>query len=263
MSHANCLNCGARLSGKYCSNCGQKSDTHRISLKHFLLHDVLHGVMHIEKGMLFTAKQALFRPGKAALDYIAGKRVNYYNVFYFVLILLGATVLLSHYYNVLALRVDPGKMYQLEVNEAGAKMNEILRAYGKLFIFLTVPVLALNSWAVFRRRKLNYSEHAIISGMFLLGLFLCIVFYLLLNFIDLVGMPDWYAFLLENSPPFLFFGYLIFVYANAFFKDYSVGGFLWRLLLFVVFFIVELILFLTILIGTITNWEGGEINYSF
>lgn len=111
--------------------------------------------MHIEKGMLFTAKQALIRPGKAALDYIAGKRVNYYNIFYFVLILLGVSGVITHYYNALALRLDPSKAYQLEVNEVGARINEVFRTYGKLFIFLTVPVLAFNSWWVFRKRGLN------------------------------------------------------------------------------------------------------------
>src|SRR5690606_21269807 len=81
MRSTNCLNCGKQLTDKFCSGCGQKSDTHRISFKHFIAHDVLHGTFHIEKGILFTAKEALVRPGKAALDYIAGKRIKYYNVF--------------------------------------------------------------------------------------------------------------------------------------------------------------------------------------
>ena len=263
MADSNCLNCGKSLSGKYCSGCGQKADTHRISLKHFVMHDVLHGVMHIERGMLFTAKEALRRPGKAALDYIAGKRVNYYNIFYFVLILLGLSVVLTHYYNIVAMRVDPSKMYQLEVNEAGARINEVFKSYGKLFIFLTVPVLAFNSWLLFRKQKLNYSEHAIISGMFLLGIFLIIVLYILIGFLDLLGLPEWFAAFMSELPPFFLHNYFIFFYTNAFSKGYNTWGFLYRIFLFLVLFAFELTVFLLVLIGCITDWQGGEINYSF
>ncbi|ESU25140.1 hypothetical protein FEDK69T_01070 [Flavobacterium enshiense DK69] len=52
MHHTNCLNCDTSLSGKFCSNCGQKTDTHRITFKHFIMHDVLHGVWHFESDIL-------------------------------------------------------------------------------------------------------------------------------------------------------------------------------------------------------------------
>ena len=44
-------------------------------MKHFVMHDLLHGVWHLEKGILFTLKETIIRPGQAALDYIKGKRV--------------------------------------------------------------------------------------------------------------------------------------------------------------------------------------------
>ena len=89
MTNTNCLNCGKELTDKYCSGCGQKADTHRITFKNFLFHDLLHGNFHIERGILFAAKEALIRPGKAALDYISGKRKRYYNVFYLILLTFG------------------------------------------------------------------------------------------------------------------------------------------------------------------------------
>src|SRR5690606_36523782 len=92
-----CLNCQQPASGKYCSNFGQKTDTHRITLKHFLAHDLLHGFWHLDRGILFTVKEAIVRPGKAALDYISGKRVRYYNVFYLSLLLIALNVVLWHF----------------------------------------------------------------------------------------------------------------------------------------------------------------------
>jgi hypothetical protein len=99
MENKNCLNCGNELNDRYCSHCGQKSDTHRISFKNFIFHDLLHGTFHIEKGIIFTAKQALLRPGKAALDYISGKRKPYYNVFLLVILTIGLLIFLRHFYN--------------------------------------------------------------------------------------------------------------------------------------------------------------------
>jgi hypothetical protein len=73
MTNSNCLNCGKKLTDKFCSGCGQKADTKRITFKNLLYNDVIQGVFNLELGILYTAKQALLRPGQAALDYIAGK----------------------------------------------------------------------------------------------------------------------------------------------------------------------------------------------
>ena len=34
------LDCGAALTDRFCAHCGQPANTHRISLKHLLLHDL-------------------------------------------------------------------------------------------------------------------------------------------------------------------------------------------------------------------------------
>ena len=173
MTKKNCLNCEKVLTDQFCSGCGQKADTHRISLKNFIFHDVLHGTFHLDKGILFTAKEALTRPGKAALDYIAGKRIRYYNVFYLVLITIGLIVFLRHFYNELLIwqgeKVSEDYKY---LNEDSKTLNEIFSQKSKVIIFLFVPLAALNSWMLFRKKKLNLSEHAIIAGLILLGMLL-------------------------------------------------------------------------------------------
>lgn len=55
----NCLNCNSKIDGKFCSNCGQNTETHRLSFPHFLLHDIIHGTFHLDKGILFTIKKVL------------------------------------------------------------------------------------------------------------------------------------------------------------------------------------------------------------
>ncbi len=121
MISRNCLNCENELVGNYCYGCGQKADTHRITFRHFIFHDLLHGTFHFEKGMLFTGKQALLRPGRAALDYISGKRIRFYNVFYLILITIGLIIFLHHFYDVL----DPNASEEVVKNPP--KMTKLMK----------------------------------------------------------------------------------------------------------------------------------------
>ena len=67
-----CLDCGAALTDRYCAHSGQPADTHRITLKHLLLHDLPHSVWHVDKGIAYTFWQMLTRPGLTTRGYLAG-----------------------------------------------------------------------------------------------------------------------------------------------------------------------------------------------
>jgi len=255
-----CLNCNAHLSGKYCSNCGQKSDTHRISFKHFITHDVLHGTFHIERGMLYTAKQAIVRPGKAALEYIAGKRVVYYNVFYFILLLIGLNIFLKHYYDGWAVKLY-GHQTGPAMNKAGEKIDYFLSAYNKLIIFSFVPLTALNSYLIFKRRKLNFSEHCMVSGILLLGILILFTLRTLLSYLDFSPFLEPVGEIFYFVIPVFMLAYIIFGYYGAFRNDYTLGGFALRMFVFfILFFVAFLLLFMFILLMA-TNGEGGEVKY--
>lgn len=264
MGNANCLNCGQKLSGKFCSACGQKSDTQRISFKRFISHDILHGTFHFEKGMLFTAKQALIRPGQAALDYISGKRVRFYNIFYFILLLIGLMLFLTHYYNELALQYIPEREIAPMMDEGGKKIYQFLTRFNKLLIFSFAPVMALNSYLMFRRKKLNYSEHFILSGIILLGILILIIIFILLSYLEFTGLPAGFR---DNGLVmmiFLMFFYILYAYYDAFRKDYSLMGFFMRMLLFLFFCSIELLIVLLLIIIIASNGAlETEIEFSF
>jgi hypothetical protein len=60
----------------------------------------------------------------------------------------------------------------LGINQASVKMNVIFAQKSKIVIFLFVPLAAINNFFLFKKEKLNLSEHSIIAGIILLGMLL-------------------------------------------------------------------------------------------
>jgi hypothetical protein len=256
MSSKKCLNCEADLQAKYCSQCGQKADTHRITLKHFIMHDLLHGVFHIDKGILFTIKQTFSRPGKSANDYIGGKRINYYNIFYLTLIVLGLNVLLVHY-----AVAWHGVAHQPAASEDGVKLLAFFSKNIKYIILSFIPLFALNSLLIFRRKQYNIAEQHIVSGFALLG---CTIIAILVNLLSFLAVNNWANEVIEIAKSIIkssMFFYVAYVYYSAFGSLYSKAGFSWRMLLmFIMFFIEALIILLGIVIVVFGGHFEGTLN---
>jgi Protein of unknown function (DUF3667) len=81
-----CRNCGARLTGRFCSNCGQAADVHVPSTRE-LLHEALEGITHSDSRLWRTLGFLWFRPGRLTREFIAGRRVAYLPPFRLYLIL--------------------------------------------------------------------------------------------------------------------------------------------------------------------------------
>lgn len=245
MKHQQCLNCGGKLGGRFCIECGQKADTTRISIKHFVKHDLLHGVWHIEKGILFTLKEALVRPGQAAIDYISGKRIRYYNVFYLCLLLIGLNIIMVHFLRQFRapdqLMKDSNPIYHF------------LSENVKFIVLGIVPLLAINAMLVFRRLKFNIAEHSIIAGMCLLGTISLSTLLYLFDFITemtnstLVGIFEVIAF-------FGILLYPVWTYWNVTKHFYTTG----KRIALVVFFYFMILLELILILGTILYFVSGQ-----
>uniref|UniRef100_UPI00404A2949 DUF3667 domain-containing protein n=1 Tax=Flavobacterium sp. TaxID=239 RepID=UPI00404A2949 len=81
-----CLNCNHPLdiSDKYCCNCGQLNSKKRLSLKDFI-NEFLSNFYAYDSRIRKTFVSLFLKPGKAALDFIEGKRQTYVNPFRFYL----------------------------------------------------------------------------------------------------------------------------------------------------------------------------------
>lgn len=264
MTHSTCLNCDTELTDKFCAHCGQLADTHRISLKHFVFHDILHGTFHLEKGILFTAKESLIRPGQAALDYISGKRKRYYNVFYLILIMIGLILFLRHFNEVLDISQSKNIAEKpAYLNEVSRKLDEIFAQKSKIIIFLFVPFVALNSYLLFKVKKLNFSEHAIIAGMVLLGMLLISTAGNLFFYLDLIfPFSNTFADVMSIIVTILVLFHIGYGYYNAFASDYTKGQIALRLFLMFALLFIEILLLFFLVFGILSDWQFGKVEVS-
>jgi hypothetical protein len=70
-----CLNCGAELTGPFCSHCGQHSHVHKTLTAFF--HDLAHGVFHLEGKLWNTIPLLVWKPGELTRRYIDGQRARF------------------------------------------------------------------------------------------------------------------------------------------------------------------------------------------
>lgn len=70
-----CANCGASVTGHDCGQCGQKAHVHRSLAA--ILHDIMHGVLHLDGKLWNTLPLLAFRPGELTRRFIAGERAKF------------------------------------------------------------------------------------------------------------------------------------------------------------------------------------------
>ena len=161
-----CLNCNTPLIGQYCPNCGQPADTHRIN-SHYLWHDIQHGFLHVDKGLVFTTKELFTRPGYAIREFMEGKRVRHFKPISFVLVLAGLYGLLSHYFNINMLSSD----YQItgsgenfnRIKQSIDKMSDWLSEHYSILALGQIPIFAIGTYFAFRKVGYNFIEHLVIN----------------------------------------------------------------------------------------------------
>lgn len=186
MQSTNCLNCGTALQpgANFCTQCGQKADTHRLNFHH-IWHDLVHAFTHADKGIFPLIAQLVIRPGTVAREYVDGKRKKYFNPFTFAFVVVGfASVILigsgfASFSGGSAMPANP--------------ISKFLDKHVNLLIFFNIPLLALFNRLLFRRSETNYSENLVLAA-FTSGQ-RSIFFSMLIAPIWLMFHPPFYPFL--------------------------------------------------------------------
>lgn len=74
----NCLNCGTKVVGRFCHNCGQENVEVKETAWHFIVH-FFNDITHFDGKFFTTIKDLLFKPGFLSREYMNGRRMRYLN----------------------------------------------------------------------------------------------------------------------------------------------------------------------------------------
>jgi Protein of unknown function (DUF3667) len=80
----NCKHCNSLINGKFCSDCGQAATLKRID-GHYVKHEIEH-LIHFEKGIFYTIKELLIRPGQSVKSFIHDDRNRLVKPIIFVIV---------------------------------------------------------------------------------------------------------------------------------------------------------------------------------
>lgn len=175
----NCLNCEARVSGNYCSNCGQKLQPTKLPIRLFL-EDVLETLLTIDNRLFRTLRDLFFKPGRVTEEYIEGKRAKY-------LPPLRVYISISVIYFLLAQFIESDKILFVNfTQDEGSRIN--LAKLIQTGLFLLVPVMAAILKVLHKKRNAFYIEYLIFSIHIHSIWFVCFTFQLLMKwFVNIVS----------------------------------------------------------------------------
>lgn len=236
-----CLNCGNATENNFCSFCGQKTSTHRFSLKHFVLHDFIHGVFHLDKGFLYTVKELFIRPGHSIREYIQGGRVKHFNYFTLLLIIIS----LTHFIYKYSITDDL-------LNKANGGFVGYSRVESEYAIFTSlsfVPLYAVASYLLFKKSKQSYLENFIFNIYLLNGMLIinCISIFIKI-FIPTLEYIQYFHVLMESLKLCYFFWF--------YFQYFSNFGYIKKILIIKCLFMILAVIFITLIINNIINYIG-------
>ena len=153
MTNRQCLNCETAIaaSERYCSHCGQRTDTARLSFGD-IARDLLQRFVNVERGPLAFAWALVTRPGRVAREYVDGKRRRYYGPFATLVVLVGLT----------ALAVNVSGYRILAHDGLASGPTDLLERHFNLLLLVQLPLLGVVCAVLFRRAHLTLPEHMVL-----------------------------------------------------------------------------------------------------
>ena len=156
-----CKNCNHSFMGKFCNNCGQDAETHRLSF-HYIWHDLQHGLFHFDNGIFYTIKQLLTRPGHAIREFIHGKRVRHSKPLTFVVILATLYGLLYHFFihNIFDVQSIHPTENVVNTFKKVIQWNLDHLAYTVIILIVSTTIV---SYQVFKKKGCNLAENLVLN----------------------------------------------------------------------------------------------------
>lgn len=166
-----CVNCGADVTGAYCSNCGQRATVKRLTFREGW-NDFWARIYGFDGMFPRTLRDLTIRPGVVSKSYLQGNRVKYYapvGYFFFIITLLYLVASLLNVEMIEYLRAN-SDVGLVEPPKAGSgqekymqyllqKMNDNM----KLLAFAIIPFQAFSArYIFFRKSGYNLIENMVL-----------------------------------------------------------------------------------------------------
>jgi len=144
-----CKNCSSEVALNYCPKCGQQPNLKRID-GHYISHEIEH-LLHFERGILYTVRELLLRPGATVRRFISDDRSRLVKPVIFLIITSLIYTLVSHFFH-----IEDGYMkFEGEKKSSTGAIFEWIQAhYGYANIIMGIFIAF---WAMIFFKKYNYN----------------------------------------------------------------------------------------------------------
>lgn len=161
-----CKNCGEKVEGNFCSNCGQSIKVNRINLPNFL-NEVSESVFLLNKGFLYTVINLFKHPGESIRNFLDGKRKYHYKPLAYVLVLSTVYYLVSRIAEKNTIVEDLVLGFFSYDSEEAKEIPSVLKWFSSNYAYATlllIPIFSLASYITFFRYGRNYLEHIVMNA---------------------------------------------------------------------------------------------------
>jgi hypothetical protein len=147
----NCKACNFEVSHTYCPNCGRAAAVKRIN-GNYLLHEIEH-VLHFDRGILYTLKVLLFKPGIHIKRFLSDDRSRLVKPIIFIIITSLVYTLISHFFHIEGM-VDQS----IPEGSTAEKIMIWTESHLGYSNIIMVALIALLLKLLFRKYDYNYFE---------------------------------------------------------------------------------------------------------
>lgn len=176
-----CKNCGHHFEGLYCSACGQKVISKRITIKH--LFEITFDSFNIQRGLPFTIKLMFTKPGEVINGYLNGRTKDFYNPLKFLLLAASISALLMLWLDLFDANMENTNEF-MGLDDETARFQKTINSYIKKFLqfvsLLTLPFFGLVSKWMFKKHRFYYAEHLTINSYLFAQITIIQIFVILL-----------------------------------------------------------------------------------
>lgn len=162
-----CKSCGSPVVGKFCSDCGQRSNVKRITLREGW-NDFWSRVYGFDGMFPRTLRDLTLRPGHAARTFINGNRVMYYAPVGYFFFMISLYLLVMSMLSIDPIELTREATSNIATAKPGSGQEEFntsmahwLNDNQRLVSFLFIPIQVLWLVALFRKSALNFLEHSV------------------------------------------------------------------------------------------------------